>query len=173
VARISTITRRDQLPADAASRFDEIAGSRGRVAGPFSVLLHSPEIAGRAAHLGAYIRFESVLPARDRELAVLAVASEMECAYEWKAHAEIARGAGVDDATIAAAEARSPLERFGERDAMVVGFARELIATHFVSDSTFKAALARYGERGVVELASTVGYYAMIGCVLNACEVLP
>ena len=53
------------------SIFDEIAGSRGAVRGPFAMLLHSPDVAGRIAHTGAYIRFETTIPAQLRELAIL------------------------------------------------------------------------------------------------------
>ena len=60
-ARVPLISRRDEVAPEHRAAFDAIAESRGRVAGPFSVLLHSPEVAKRAAHLGAYIRFESPL----------------------------------------------------------------------------------------------------------------
>ena len=80
MARLDSITEKNQVPAEKHDIFDSIVGSRGRVSGPFSMLLHSPEVAGRAAHLGAYIRFESVLPADHRELAILTAAREFDFA---------------------------------------------------------------------------------------------
>jgi len=54
------------------------------------VLLHSPEIAGRVAHLGAYIRFDSTLPGAERELAICTAARECDCQYVWSDHAPLA-----------------------------------------------------------------------------------
>ena len=102
MARVHQISTRDEIPADKGHIFDSIVGSRGRVSGPFSVLLHSPEVAGRAAHLGAYIRFESTLSANQRELAIISAAREFDCDYEWGAHEKLAREAGVRDEAIQA-----------------------------------------------------------------------
>ena len=60
MARLSEVTR-DEVPPEKQHIYDEISGSRGSVRGPFAMLMHSPEVAGRAAHLGAYLRFESSL----------------------------------------------------------------------------------------------------------------
>jgi hypothetical protein len=51
MARVKQITSKNELSDEHHGIFDSIASSRGRISGPFSVLLHSPEIAGRAAHL--------------------------------------------------------------------------------------------------------------------------
>ena len=71
MARIPLIEQRNQVEPGGEAAFDLIAESRGKVAGPFAALLHSPELASRTAHLGAYIRFESGLSGEIRELAIL------------------------------------------------------------------------------------------------------
>lgn len=172
MARIPPITERSQLAPEHQGVWDRIGRRRGHVAGPFSVLLHSPEVAGRTGDLGAYIRFESKLAPRDRELAVLTVAREMDCGYEWAAHVPEARRAGLDDATIRALRDR----RAGElpRDeALVVVYARALLTAHRVDAQTFERVEARLGAEGLVELTATIGYYAMLACTLNAFEVTP
>ena len=95
MSRVPIITSKDQVPADKASVVDSIASSRGQISGPFSVLLNSPEVAGRAAHLGAYIRFESTLGPADRELAIISTSREFDCDYEWSAHRGLALESGV------------------------------------------------------------------------------
>ena len=83
--RVPRITERSQVADEHGEIFDSITSSRGRVSGPFSVLLNSPETAGRAAHLGAYLRFDSTLPDDQRELAIITAAREFDCDYEWSA----------------------------------------------------------------------------------------
>lgn len=95
MARIPTIQKKTDLPADAQGIRDEITESRGRVVGPFTVMLHRSELARRIARTGAYVRFEDSLPGDVRELAILSVARGMNCLYEWAAHAPLARKAGV------------------------------------------------------------------------------
>ena len=173
MARIPQIHEREDVPANAAQHFDSIASSRGRISGPFSVLLNSPEIAGRAAHLGAYIRFESTLSDSDRELAIITAAREFDCHYEWSAHVVMARDAGVSADAISAVANRAGLEELDDADALIIAYGREMFRDKRVSDATYEAAQARFGVQGVTELTATMGYYGMLACALNTFEVLP
>ena len=173
MARVHQISTRDEIPADKGHIFDSIVGSRGRVSGPFSVLLHSPEVAGRAAHLGAYIRFESTLSAGQRELAIISAAREFDCDYEWGAHEKLAREAGVRDEAIQAVANNSDLGSLSDEESLIVQYARDLLREHRVSASTFDAAMSLLGEQGVTDLTATIGYYGMLACALNAFEVQP
>ena len=100
--RITPVRTKDQVEEQYYGVFDAIAESRGEVRGPFSLLMHSPELAGRAAHLGAYIRFEGALDNATMETAIISAAREFNCGYEWGAHVAMARQAGVPETTIAA-----------------------------------------------------------------------
>ncbi|WP_092814186.1 carboxymuconolactone decarboxylase family protein [Halopenitus malekzadehii] len=91
---------RETIPEEHRHHYDAIAESRGGVRGPFSILLNSPELAGRVGHLGAFVRFESDLPDADRELTILATARAFDCVFEWAVHEPIAREAGVSGSTI-------------------------------------------------------------------------
>lgn len=171
--RVQYHTSPETIPHEHRHHYESIDESRGGVRGPFSVLLNSPELAGRIAHVGAYIRFEGELPDADRELAILTTARTFDCAYEWAVHAPIAREVGVPEATIEALKDSKPTEAFDESAAIIVRYARELFRDHSVSDETFDAAISRFGESGITELTGTFGYYAMLACVLNAFEVRP
>ena len=171
MARVPEITTRDGVPSDKKHIFDEIAGSRGTVSGPFAVLLNSPEIAGRSAHLGTYIRFESTLSSAERELAIITTSRAFDCQYEWSAHATLAREAGIREEAIEVVANRGALDSLTEDEALVVGYTREVLRDHKVTDETFTAARARFGDQGVTELTATVGYYSMLACALNAFEV--
>ncbi len=136
MARITQVTTKDQVPPDKHDIFDAIAASRGRVSGPFSVLLNSPEIAGRAAHLGAYIRFESTLAPAERELAIITTSREFDCGYEWSAHATLAKEAGVRDEAIDVVANKGDLSELTTDEALIVRSGRELFRDHRISDET-------------------------------------
>ena len=173
MTRITQITERSQVQEEQQHIFDSIATSRGRVSGPFSVLLNSPEVAGRAAHLGSYIRFESTLTPSQRELAIITTAREFDCSYEWAAHATLAREAGVRESAIEAVANGGELSELTGDEALIVGYGREILRNHRVSENTFAAAKAQFGEQGVTELTATIGYYGMLACALNAFQVMP
>ena len=174
MARVPVITSRDDLPREAQPIFDEIAASRGgRMAGPFPALLNSPEIARRIARTGAYIRFESTLPNDINELAAITTARETDCQVEWTGHEVHARNAGVREAAIKAIRDRKAPEGLNQEEAVIVRYVQELLRRHRVSEPTFKAAMEMLGVQKLTDLTATVGYYSMIGCVLNAFEVEP
>ena len=173
MARIPQITSKSDVRPEHGAIFDAIAESRSRVSGPFSMLLHSPEVAGRTAHLGAYIRFESVLSPADRELAIITTSREFNCGFEWSAHEPLARQAGVPEETVEVVANRGDTGSLSEHEAVIVRYARELFQDRRVSDETFDAARSRFGDQGVTELTATLGYYAMLACTLNAFQVEP
>ncbi|MGH7843658.1 MAG: carboxymuconolactone decarboxylase family protein [Candidatus Binatia bacterium] len=170
MARIPLIEKKENLGSEHHPLYDSIAQSRGRVQGPFSVLLHSPTIAERTAHLGAYIRFESKLDPKVIELAALAAARELGCKHEWAAHIAHAQKAGIGWETIRAIH-RGALEDLDAHDMQLVSYARQLLRSHQVSEETFQAMQRRLGVDGLVELTATIGYYAMLACTLNAFDV--
>ena len=172
MARIPLIDKKESLPLEHHGIYDAIAQSRGVVRGPFAALLHSPQIAERTAHLGAYIRFESQLDPKIVELAALAAARELECRHEWAAHVTHAAKAGVGPETIRAIHQRKAPEGLSSDDAQIVSYVQGLLRSHRASEPTFQALLDRLGVRSLVELTATIGYYAMVACTLNAFEVV-
>jgi 4-carboxymuconolactone decarboxylase len=86
---------RDQMTEAQKRVYDGIAaGPRGAVRGPFATLLRSPELAERVQKVGEYLRFNSSLPPRLNELAILINARSWESKYEWYAHRILSLKAG-------------------------------------------------------------------------------
>jgi 4-carboxymuconolactone decarboxylase len=171
MARIATIDKKEDLTQDGQNVYDAIAQSRGVVGGPWRALLHSPELALRTMHLGSYVRFESTLDHKVIEFAALVAARELDCKHEWAAHVNHAQKAGVPLATVRAVHQKKDVEHFSLEDAQILSFVREMIHTHRVSEPTFQAIYGRFGEKGMVELTATIGYYAMLACTLNTFDV--
>jgi 4-carboxymuconolactone decarboxylase len=144
------------------------AGPRGSLRGPFHALLRSPELADRVRHLGDYVRFESTVPAALRELAILLVARFWSAHYEWNAHRKHAATARLDPAIADAIETGQRPARLSADETLVHDLVTELLHHKDISDTTFAAAKARFGERMMIELIGTVGYYGLVSLVLNA-----
>lgn len=170
MARLPLITSKDQVAAKDHATFDSIVASRGAVQGPFTMFLHSPELAGRLAHLGAYVRFEGSLDMRARVLAAMTVAREFEAVYVWGAQTGGARRLGVPEATIAAIR-ENHSRGIPAEDAEIVEFTRQLLRRHRVDDALFKKMQARFGNDGLIQLTGAIGYYTMLAMTVNACEL--
>ena len=150
---------------------DEVrTGKRGTVPANVLAWLPSPELARRAAALGEFVRYETSLPRRLSELAILAVARQWACEYEWAVHAVEAADAGVPGAVIASI-ARNEEPILDLPDVHVYTFARALAAKGRVPDAVYTHATALLGEQGVVDLIGVVGYYTLVAFTLNAGEV--
>lgn len=170
MARLTPITSKDQVAPKDHAIVDAILASRGALQGPFTMFLHCPELAGRVAHLGAFVRFEGSLDMRVRVLAAMTVARELAALYVWGAQTGNARRQGVPEATITAIR-EGHNRGLPPEDAQIVDFTRQLLQRHRADDATFKAVQARFGNDGLIQLTGTIGYYAMLAMTVNACEL--
>jgi 4-carboxymuconolactone decarboxylase len=152
--------------------YDQIVeGPRGKISAPFMALLHSPALASVLEKTGAYLRYETAVPPRARELAVLVVCAHLRCDYEWSSHAPLAISAGASAETVAAIGAGREPEGLEHDDAIVVRFARELVRDGRVSESHYAAALGLFGAAKLVDLTAIVGYYSLLAMAINAHQV--
>ena len=171
-ARIPPV-RLDRLAPAQQEVADRIAGTRGRIAGPFTVLLHVPVLTDRVQHLGAYLRYEATLDRAVAETAVLVTARVCDSPFEWEAHEPHARAAGVPDDVIAAVRTDGPSDGLPPPFSAIVDYARELAASRRVSDEAYRAVVEILDVEGTVELTVLVGYYALLAMTLAAHHVEP
>jgi len=167
---------RERLPMPATEQMNDaqrraaqalIDGPRKGVYGPFLPLMRSPELLDRMAKVGEYLRFGSVLQARVRELATCAAARHVGNQFEWLMHAPLARQAGVAASAIEALRLGARPRDLAPDEEAALDLATELLHTHGCSDPTYDAAIAQFGEQGVVELVSLVGYFVMVSWLMN------
>ena len=170
MARLPLITRKEQVPAQHHAIIDAITQSRGAIQGPFTMFLHCPELAGRVAHLGAFVRFEGSLEMRVRVLAAMTVARELEAVYVWGAQTGGARRLGVPEATIAAIR-ENHSRGVPPEDAEIIDFTRQLLREHRVGDASANSLRRRFGDQGFIELTGAIGYYSLLAMTVNACEL--
>jgi 4-carboxymuconolactone decarboxylase len=171
MARI-TLPSPDSMAPDQRRVYDKIvSGRRGRIQGPLRAVLHNAELADRWQALGELLRYNTSLTPRQSELAILVTGRACRAPFEWYAHRLEAEKVGIEPQIIEALLAETWPEGLSEDDAAIVRYAAELNRVNSVSDATYADALARFGERTVVELTALVGYYTMVAMTLNAHEI--
>jgi 4-carboxymuconolactone decarboxylase len=147
-----------------------IDGPRGALYGPFVPLIRSPELMAAAQRMGEYLRYRSAIGTRLTELAILVTARAWSQQVEWAIHAPIARDYGIAEEVIAVIAARQRPEGLLEDETVVYDFCMQLHQRQRVDDATYAAALAAFGEHGVVDLMGINGYYTFLAMVMNAAQ---
>jgi len=171
MSRYREISPAEMTPAQKQVHDEIVAGKRGRFGGPFQLLIRAPEVCRHLSRLGEYLRWGSSLPPALSELAICLTARSIRANYEWHAHAPLAVEAGVPAAAMEAIRIGASPNFAVKELALVYRIVTELINTKRLSDATFAEAIAAFGEQGVVELATIIGYYTAIGNALNVFEV--
>lgn len=169
--RVPHITGTEGLSTEQRAVWDEIVQTRGRLGGPYPVLLHSPELARRTARLGAFVRWETSLPKTAGALACLITARHFDCQYEWSGNEPKARQAGVRSEAIAAIRDRRAPDGLDGEERAVFALVDELLTDNRINPATFQEGLRRYGVVGMVDLIGCVGYFANIAMTLNAFDM--
>lgn len=148
-----------------------VAGPRGAIQGPLNIWLRSPKMAERAQELGAFCRYQTSLPKRLSELAILITGASWKAGFEWFVHAPIGIAAGLDSDAVEAIRTGADPEFARTDEAALYEFTRELLEKRRVSDATYERAVTELGTLGVVELVGIVGYYALISMTIVAFKV--
>jgi len=157
----------EMTPAQKTMMEHLFAGERRGAGGPFNVLLRSPEMGDLAQQFGASMRFHSSLPKKLNEMAIIITARHWTAQYEWTAHRKAAAEAGLSESIIQAIAAGKHPSSLDPAETVVYNFGNELLNSKQVSDPVFKAAVEKFGERGVVDLIGVMGYYQLVSMLLN------
>jgi 4-carboxymuconolactone decarboxylase len=169
--RISLPSPETMTPAQRAVFDKVVSGPRGQLRGPLRAALHNPELADKWQALGALLRYHTTLSPRLSELAILVTGRACRAPFEWYMHRIEAEKAGIEQPIIEAILDEREPPGLSAEDAAVYCYAVELNRHNSVSDTTYAAALARLGERAVVELTALIGYYTMVAMTLNCHEI--
>ena len=165
------ILSEDQLAAAQRALLQSIrSGPRGSsttIRGPFAVFLHAPAFGELAQRLGGHCRFNTGVPPRLSEFAILVTARLWRAQYEWFAHVPQAERAGVKPQTIRDLHKGRMPKAAPKDERTIYDFIQELYKTRRVSDKTFSRVRALLGDAATVELVGILGYYVLISMILN------
>jgi alkylhydroperoxidase family enzyme len=148
-----------------------LVDEEGGLEGPFNAFLLAPRLGQALQALGASVRYETALSDRVREIAVLVVASGWDSAFEWAAHAPLARHAGLSSEELDAIRSKRFDALTDEVERLVAGTTAALVEHGDLDDASYARAVAALGLPGLFELLTLVGYYATLALQLRVFRV--
>ncbi len=146
----------------------------GRIANPpYRAYARSIELAQRLSPLSDYLRWNTSLPARLSEMAILITAREWSSQYEWSAHYPLAMKGGLDPSIADdIAHGRKPA-KMKDDEAALYQLVTEIRRDKKVSDATYAEALKHFGERGIMDIIGISGYYDLVSMTLITMQAEP
>ena len=169
--RIAPITGKSDVSAEHHAVVDQVLQVFGGVRGPFSMLLHSPQLAEKLLPLVLFFREESVVEPKLRSIAILSAVREREAAYVWSAQVGAAKRNGVRDEVIDLLRAKGDPGKLPDEEREIVTYVRQLLRTNRVDQAAFDALKKRHDGQWMVELTAAANYFAFLSGVVNAFEV--
>jgi 4-carboxymuconolactone decarboxylase len=179
----SAATARDRFPALTQEQMSSdqqrvaeaiLSGPRAAtsLSGLFNAWLRSPELADRLQRVGEFLRYQSSLPPRLSEFAILITAREWNAQYEWFAHYPLAMKAGLSPKVAADLLAGKRPAHMQPDEALLYDFSIKMHRNKgVVADEMFAAVRALFGEQGLIDLVGINGYYSLAAMTLNAARV--
>jgi 4-carboxymuconolactone decarboxylase len=138
--------------------------------GPYNPMLRSPVFGQRMFDLLHYLRWETSVPLKLNEFAILIIGRQWRSQVEWYAHAPLAIKAGLAPGIVAELKANKRPANMPPEEAAVYDFVTELTTKHAVSDETFTRAKELLGEQQVVDLTAVAGTYIAVAMQLAMAE---
>lgn len=136
--------------------------------GPFNAYARSPKLGLLLLQVSDYVRFNSSLPPRLSEFAIMIGARHWSVPYEWRAHYPLAVKGGLDRQILVDLGAGKRPQSMKDDETALYDFCTEMFRDKKVSDAAFKAAVDKFGERGVMDLIGIIGYYDIASMALIA-----
>jgi 4-carboxymuconolactone decarboxylase len=138
--------------------------------GPYNPIMRSPVLGQRLFDLFHYLRWETSVPTKLNEFAILIIGRQWRSQVEWFAHAPLAAKAGLSADIIAELKANKRPSGMAEDEAVVYDFVTELTTTQKVSDETYARAKKIFSDQQIVDLTGVAGNYVMVAMMLAMAE---
>ncbi|MGM4917546.1 carboxymuconolactone decarboxylase family protein [Tardiphaga sp. 813_E8_N1_3] len=140
------------------------------LAGPYNPMMRSPVLGQKLFDLFAYLRWDTSVPVKLNEFAIIIIGRQWRSQVEWFAHAPLAQKAGLSPDIIADLKANKRPANMAEDEATVYDFVTELTSTHKVSDATYARAKKIFNDQQIVDLTAVAGNYVMVAMLLAMAE---
>jgi 4-carboxymuconolactone decarboxylase len=172
MSKLPNATRESMTPVQ-QKIWDKVHEGKTGGGGPYSMLMHSPEMAQYFAATEDYFRNNSLLPDADREVIILTAAREVEAHYAWTRHEIRAHKVGVTPEVIEAIRTHADADKFSGKEKLLVEFTRTLMNRHELPDDLFARMDKEFGHAKFIEAVGLLGHYITIGTVIRMFDVKP
>jgi 4-carboxymuconolactone decarboxylase len=165
---------REDLDDLAKKSFDRANTPGGNIAGlrgPAGIRLYSPTTAFHHAAISEYLRKQSGIPPRAREIAILITARELDSQFEWAEHEPVALKVGVSPEIIDVIKHARSTQSLNPEDALIIELGRQMWTEHKVKSDVFAQLKAIYGPQKLIDITLLMGYYGGTAALLSAVDM--
>jgi 4-carboxymuconolactone decarboxylase len=160
----------EAFPEETRAAVRHILKTRHSLPPPSSYLAYAGQAGALLSDLVDHLRYHTSLTAAETELAICTSARASNADYIWNGHVRLGLQAGVREEALHAVDTHGPLDGLTADEALIIRFGRELLESPQVSDDTFNAVRARYGEKGLLELTAVMSVYTMNAAILRVMD---
>src|SRR5712671_5546839 len=140
------------------------------ISGPYNMMLRSPVMGQRMFAMLDYLRFNTSVPKRLNEFAILIQARLWTSQVEWTAHYPLALKAGLAESVADDLKEGKRPASMQPDEAAVYDLCMDLAKDHVVSDATFKKARELFSDQQIVDLITASGVYITLAMLSNTAE---
>jgi len=160
----------EEFPEETRAAVRHILQTRKSMPPPSSYLTYAGRAGALLSDLVDQLRYHTSLTGAETELAICTAARAANADYIWNAHVRLGLQAGTREEALQAVDTNGRLDDLTADEALIVRFGRELLEAPRVSDETFHAVKARYGEKGLLELTAVMSVYMMNATILRVMD---
>ena len=126
--------------------------------------VNHPDLTKEFLKFNVHLLFNSTLPPRLRELAILRVAHRTDSKYEWVQHVKMGLREGLTEDDIAGVQRGEAADAF---DRTVLAATDELLDTYELSDEAWSALGEQFDKRQRMDFVFTIGCYVTVSMALK------
>jgi len=160
----------EAFPEETRAAVRHILDTRKSMPPPSSYLTYAGQAGALLSDLVDHLRYHTTLTDAETELAICMAARAADADYIWNAHVKRGLKSGTREVALHAIDTHGPLDGLTGDESLIIRFGRELLEARAVSDATFNAVRARYGEKGLLELTALMSVYMMNATILRAMD---
>jgi alkylhydroperoxidase family enzyme len=140
-------------------------GATGKNAGPsfYAQLAHNPGLLRLFKPMTSFWGLHGLLPARDREIAILRIAWIKQLPFVWGEHVRLGKDAGLTTEEIVRIAQGSAAGGFNPHETAILKAVEELQVHSNITDPTWAVLAKTWSEGQLIELPLMVGTYQMLG----------
>jgi len=143
----------------------------GRLEGPFNLFISYPDLGSILSSLGEFIRYESTIPPRSRELLILYIAVDFQSEFEWYAHCQLAINEGVSTSMIDSILDGKKPDNLDLQESISYDLYQKVKFKEEISDEFFSRATELLGNKVIFEVITLIGYYSTLAILIKTFSI--